>query len=396
MERPLTHYARSGELAIAYQVHGSGDKDLLFNHGTASNIETAWQLPEAVRLFERLGRFARVIRYDRRDTGLSDPIRDDLTLEAHADDALAVMEATGARLPVLVGSVDGARSLALLAATRPERVGGLIALAPTVRGAAAASGRFATMASQAVTDFADYPGRLVEAYAPSLAKDPARCDQVSRYFQTFVSPRQAARLLRMSMSSDISDALPLVQAPTLAIHARDSVMTSIDETREFAGMISGAVVREIPGDAAFMYALDVDLLADIIEEFATGTRPAPLTDRVLATVLFTDLVDSTKRAVGAGDRAWAETLDRHLTATRVAVATHGGETIKTTGDGVLALFTGPAQGVRCAEQVIADSEGLGLDVRTGVHTGEVERTRDDVAGCGRPPRCTHHEPCRRR
>jgi class 3 adenylate cyclase len=184
----------------------------------------------------------------------------------------------------------------------------------------------------------------------------------------------------MSMSSDISDALPLVQAPTLAIHARDSVMTSIDETREFAGMISGAVVREIPGDAAFMYALDVDLLADIIEEFATGTRPAPLTDRVLATVLFTDLVDSTKRAVGAGDRAWAETLDRHLAATRVAVAAHGGETIKTTGDGVLALFTGPAQGVRCAEQVIADSQGLGLDVRTGVHIGEVERTRDDVAG----------------
>lgn len=380
MERPLTRYARSGELAIAYQVHGSGDKDLLFNHGTASNIETAWQLPEAVRLFERLGRFARVIRYDRRDTGLSDPIRDDLTLEAHADDALAVMEATGAQQPVLVGSVDGARSLALLAATRPERVGGLIALAPTVRGAAAASGRFAKLASQAVTDFADYPGRLVEAYAPSLAKDPARRDRVSRYFQTSVSPRQAARLLRMSMSSDISDALPLVQAPTLAIHARDSVMTSIDETREFAGMISGAVVREIPGDAAFMYALDVDLLADIIEEFATGTRPAPLTDRVLATVLFTDLVDSTKRAAGAGDRAWAETLDRHLAATRVAVAAHGGETIKTTGDGVLALFTGPAQGVRCAEQVIADSQGLGLDVRTGVHTGEVERTRDDVAG----------------
>jgi pimeloyl-ACP methyl ester carboxylesterase len=136
--RPETRYARNGELAIAYQVHGSGDRDLLFNSGTASNIETIWAIPEAARFLERLGRFARVIRFDRRDSGLSDPITDDLTLEAHADDALAVIEAAGAERPVLMGSLDGARSLALLAATRPQRVGGLIAISPSVRGGAPA------------------------------------------------------------------------------------------------------------------------------------------------------------------------------------------------------------------------------------------------------------------
>lgn len=150
--------------------------------------------------------------------------------------------------------------------------------------------------------------------------------------------------------------------------------------REFTDLIPGARLREIPGDAAAIFALDVDLIADIVEEFVTGAAPVLPTNRILATVMFTDLVDSTKRAAQSGDRAWANSLDRHLAATRAAVEAHGGQTVKTTGDGVLALFTGPAQGVRCAEQVIADAHGLGLDVRTGLHTGEVERTRDDVAG----------------
>ncbi len=226
MERPQTHYARSGELAIAYQVHGSGDHDLLMSGGPSSNIETVWSLPEAARLFERLGQFT----------------------------------------------------------------------------------------------------------------------------------------------------------PTLVLHPRDLSFVSGDAVREFAEPISNATFREIPGDAAVMYALDVELLADIIEEFVTGTAPAPPTDRILATVLFTDLVGSTQRAARSGDQAWTEVLKRHLDHARSTVADHGGETIKTTGDGVLAIFTGPGQGVRCAEQVITDARDLGLEVRSGLHTGEVERSRDDVAG----------------
>ncbi len=380
MGRPQTLYARSGELAIAYQVHGSGDHELLLSGGTASNIGTMWEIPEAARLLERLGRFARVIRYDRRDSGLSDPIKDDLTLEAHADDALAVIDAVGAQRPVLMGALDGARSLALLAATRPERVGGLIALSPTARGGAASSPEIADAVTQSLADLSDFPGRLVDLYAPQWAVDPARRDRLAHYIQTCVTPRQAARLLRMSLSSDISEVLPLVQAPTLILHPREQKVAPADLVREFAELLSSARFREIPGDAGFVFALDIELIAGIVEEFVTGTAPAPATDRVLATVLFTDLVDSTRRAAESGDRAWSDVLERHLDRAQAAVAAHGGETIKTTGDGVLAIFTGPGQGVRCAGQIVTDAGGLGLDVRSGLHTGEVERSPDDVAG----------------
>lgn len=380
MDRPQTHYARSGELAIAYQVHGAGDHDLLLSVGSASNVATMWDLPEGVRLLNRLGQFARVIRYDRRDSGLSDPIKDDLTLEAHAADALAVIDAVGARRPVLFGSLDGARSLALLAATRPERVGGLIALSPTAQGGAAGSPEFVNAATRTFADPSDYPGEAAAFFAPSWAVDPSRRDQLTRYLQSCIGPRQAARLLRMSLTSDIGDVLPLVQAPTLAVHPRDQRIASSEDVRRFAELVPEARFREIPGDAGLIFALDVELLADIVEEFVTGTAPVPATNRVLATVLFTDLVDSTRRAARSGDRAWSELLERHLDRARAAVAAHGGETIKSTGDGVLGVFAGPGQGVRCAEQVIGEARELGLEVRSGLHTGEVERSPDDVSG----------------
>ena len=379
MDRPQTHYARSGELAIAYQVHGSGDRDLLVNPGPASNTETVWDIPEAARFFKRLGRFARVIRFDRRDTGLSDPIRDDLTLEAHADDALAVIEATDAEKPVLMGSLEGARSLALLAATRPREVGGLVAISPAV-GGAASSPELAESVEQTFAELTWPDPQLLALWAPEWADDPVRADRLRRYFQTTVTPRQLARLVRMSLTSDIRDVLPLVQAPTLVLHPADLQVVPVDTVREFVDLIPGATYREVSGNSLAAFALDVEEVADIIEEFVTGSAPASTTNRVLATVLFTDLVDSTKRAAQTGDRAWTDLLDRHLQNTRTTVTALGGEMITTTGDGVLALFTGPGQGVRCARQVIADARGLGLDVRTGLHTGEVERSSDDVAG----------------
>jgi class 3 adenylate cyclase len=198
--------------------------------------------------------------------------------------------------------------------------------------------------------------------------------------RTAVTPRQAERLLRMSLTSDVSDVVPLVQAPLLALHPRDLTMVPAEAVREFADLAPNGAFREIPGDSALTFALDPDLLADVIEEFVTGTAPAPPTNRVLATVLFTDLVGSTERAAQAGDRAWADLLERHFADARATVTAFGGETVKTTGDGVLATFTGPAQAVRCTERIIAGARGLGLDLRTGLHTGEIERTGDDVAG----------------
>jgi class 3 adenylate cyclase len=377
VDRPKTRYARSGDVSIAYQVHGSGHHDIVFTGVTQANLETAWQFPEAVRLFERLGRFARVIRFDRRDHGLSDPIKDDLTLEALAADALAVMDAVAAERPVLLSGLDGARSLAVLAATRPNRVGALVMLSPSARSLILDDEALTSAVTKAAAE-----GELAGSaalLAPRYAADPVRADRLERSIQSTVTPLQAERFVRMTLASDVTSVLPLVQAPTLVLHPVDAVIPA-HSARDFADLIPGAQFRDIPGADLFIYTLDPDPLADIIEEFVTGTTPAPVTDRILATVLFTDLVDSTKHAAQTGDRMWADTINRYLAATRAIVEAHDGQTIKTTGDGVLALFTGPARGVRCAEQVSAKARDLGLELRAGLHTGEVERTSDDVAG----------------
>jgi class 3 adenylate cyclase len=379
MQIPETRYARSGEIAIAYQVHGEGEHDLLVSGSTASNVETAWELPDAIRLFERLGRFARVIRYDRRDTGISDPIRDDLTIEAHAADALAVMDAVGAERPALLGGTEGARSLASLAATHPDRVGSLIAVAPTVRGAAATDPAAAERIAAGLSEPESWPYPVLDIFVPELARDPARRRQLARYMRTCTSPRQAERLLRMSLSSDVADVLPLVQAPTLVLFPAEATLPSEDAVREFAELIPQVTYRVTPGSGNLIYALDPDRLADDVEEFVTGTPPSRPTTRVLATVLFTDLVGSTERLEDLGDAAWALRLEGHQAESRRAVDAYGGELINTTGDGILALFTGPAQGVRCAREIITRAQTGGLEVRTGLHTVEVERG-DDVAG----------------
>jgi class 3 adenylate cyclase len=380
VQRPETHYARSGEIAIAYQVHGDGPHDILFTSGAASNVDSIWLLPEAVELFERLGRFARLIRFDRRDVGLSDPIKDDLTLEAHAADALSVMDAVGADRPFLLGATDGARALAAVAATQPERVAGLIAVWGTARGAAVASPETADMVTQSLADL-NWPGDLLDYWAPTWMADPIRRDRATRSIQSSATPRQAERLLRLSLMSDVSAILPLVQAPTLVLHSRDAIAVSSEAVREFADLIPGGVYREISGDAfGMLYGLDVGELADVVEEFVTGTAPAPITNRVLSTVLFTDLVGSTERAAQLGDRSWTRLLERHHSMARAVIHEHGGEPIKSLGDGLLATFAGPAQAVRCASRVIAESMSQGLGVRTGVHTGEVELANDDVAG----------------
>lgn len=380
MERPETHYVRSGDIAIAYQVHGDGLHDILLSDSAASNLEMSWHLPEEVELFERLGSFARIIRFDRRDTGISDPVKDDLTLEVHIADAIAVMDAAGADRAFLVGGGYGARTLAGLAATRPERVAGLIAVSGTVRGAAAESPETADAIVRGVTDL-NWPGGLFELWAPQWAADPVRMDRLIRLVRASSTPRQAARLLRLALTSDSSVILPLVQAPTLVLHPPDSRVVSADAVREFSELIPNAVYREISGDAyGLMFALDIDELGDIIEEFVTGARPAPHTNRVLASVLFTDLVDSTKRAAQMGDSGWTRLLERHHAKARETVSDFGGALVKTLGDGILATFVGPAQAVRCASQLIAESSSLGLDIRAGVHTGELELVNGDVVG----------------
>src|SRR5262249_28960560 len=238
---------------------------------------------------------------------------------------VGVGEGGGGQRPVLVGANEGGRSVAVLAATRPELAGGLIAFAPNVRGIAANRPEIVDMALKSL-DALEYAS-LASMVVPGWAEDPVRHDRVERYFQTCVTPRQSERVLRMMLSSDVGGALPLVQTPTLAVYPRDLKVVTLESVQEFVGLIPGAEYREIQGNTHFLFALDVALVAGVIEEFVTGTTPTPLTDRVLATLVFTDLVDSTGHAARAGDRSWAETIDRHLAESRVAVGDHGGELI---------------------------------------------------------------------
>ena len=216
MEIPETHYAPSGEIMIAYQVYGSGEHDLLYSGGSASNVETEWHFPEAARFFERLGRFARVILFDRRDAGVSDPIREDLTLESHVADALAVVDAVGVERPVLLGAADSARAFAALAAVHPDRAGGLIGIACSPRGAGDVPPQ---LIEEIIEDMVsgDWPAGIIDLLAPEWADDPVRRDRLARYMRTAMTPRQARRTLKMSASSDLSEVLPLVQAPTLVL-----------------------------------------------------------------------------------------------------------------------------------------------------------------------------------
>src|SRR4051812_22648414 len=248
----------------------------------------------------------------------------DLTLEAHVEDALAVMDAVGAERPVLLGALDGGRSLAALAATRPQRAGALVTFAASPLGAAASSPEAGAAMADAVAS-AEWPEPALALFSPQWSAAPVRRKRLARYMCTAVSPRQAARLLRLSLTSDVTDVLPLVQAPTLVLRARDGAWPPPDAVRQFAELIPGAGYRELPGNAPLIFAMDPDLIADTIEEFVTGHAPAPVSSRVLATVLFTDIVGSTERAAQSGDRVWSEVLDRHLTASAVAVEAHGGE-----------------------------------------------------------------------
>src|SRR3954469_427914 len=248
MDRPKTRYARSDGLAIAYQVHGSGAHDIVFIGGSQASLETAWLFPEAVRLFERLGRFARVIRFDRRDHGLSDPT-DDVTLEAIAADALAVMNAVGAERPVLLSGLDGARSLAVLAATHPDRVRTLVALSPSARSLILDDEELTSAATRAAAD-----GELpvsARMLAPRYAADPVRADRLERSMQSTVTPLQAERFMRMTLASDVTSVLPLVQAPTLVLHPVDATI-SADSARGFADLIPNAQFRGLPGTDLFV------------------------------------------------------------------------------------------------------------------------------------------------
>ncbi len=371
-------YARSGEVNIAYQVTGEGAFDLVLVSGFVSHLDDDWQHPSSARLLGRLGSFARLIRFDKRGTGLSDRAVGLPDFETRMDDVRAVMDAVGSERAALFGYSEGGPLAVLFAATYPQRVRAL-ALYGTYAKRSGPDDDYPWC--ETASERADYAAAVerewgVEADLTRMA--PSADESFARWWmaraRAAASPGSARDLVVMNSQADIRDVLPAVQAPTLVIHRVGDRDARVEEGRYIAAHIPGARFVELPGDTHVPFWQPDDVV-DEVEEFFTGLRPTRVADRVLATILFTDLVGSTERAGALGDHAWAELLERHHQLVRRELARFGGEEIDTAGDGFLALFDGPARAIRCALAIHDALAELGLEVRAGVHTGEVERPR---------------------
>jgi class 3 adenylate cyclase len=386
IEPPTTRYAKTADgVHIAYQVVGDSGRDFVFVWGTYSNVEIVWEDPAAAHLLERVASFSRLIHFDKRGTGLSDRSCALPTYEEQIDDVLAVLDAVGSQRAALLGGGDGGMLAALFAASHPERISALIL----------------TDSSARRTRADDYP------YGPTVEEMLAWIEAGDSEWGTGVSqmiaaPSQAgdddarrwwAKMERHSLSvgsrlavwdilarTDIRPILPTIHVPTLVLHRVGDTYVELAMGRYLAEHIPGARFVELAGIDHAGWAGDADALIDEIEEFVTGERPDRVPDRVLATVLFTDIVGSTAKAAAVGDAEWRRVLDRHHQLVRRQLQHLRGREIKTTGDGFLATFDGPARAIRCAAAVRDEVRSLGLEVRAGVHTGEVELVGDDVAG----------------
>jgi len=361
-------------------VFGEGDCNLVLVGGPASHLDLEWENPIAERALLRLGSFANVIRFDRRGTGLSDPVVEPPTLEQQMDDLRAVMEDFGVeRVAIWSGSDAGLG--AMFAATHPKRVSELVLWGVAIRGADLATPELERFMLEGLKHYGE--GRFIEIYAPSQVGNEQFEDWFARYERAVLSPGMARKVYELRLQSDLSGILAAIRVPTLVLHRSDDVIP-IERGRELASRVPGARFVELPGTDNYPWSGDwkreCEPLLDAVEEFLTGERRSREPDRVLSTVLFTDIVGSTEHAARVGDEAWRELLTRHDALVRAELDRWRGREVKTVGDGFLATFDGPARAVRCAEAIVRGVEPHGLRVRAGVHTGECERIGDDVGG----------------
>jgi class 3 adenylate cyclase len=378
MDLPEICYARSGDVRIAYQMVGKGDLDLVWVPGFISNLELAWENPDLVRFYSRLASFSRLILFDKRGTGLSDRDAGIPSLEQRMDDVRAVMDAAGSQRAALFGASEGGAMSMLFAATYPARTRAL-----ALYGAYAQYPRSRAESEEfvEVIDRAWGTGATLRFYARIAAADEKNVRAFARNERLGATPSAAIALQRMNEEIDVRDILPAIRVPTLVLHRVGDERVRVQFGRDIADRVHGAKYVELPGIDHWMFLAELgDRVADEIEEFLTGSRHEIEPDRVLATVMFTDIVDSTKRAAELGDRAWRLLLDRHDETVRGELARFRGHEVKTLGDGFLATFDGPARAVRCASAIVDRMRPLGIDVRSGLHTGEIEIQREDIGG----------------
>jgi class 3 adenylate cyclase len=380
---PQTRYALSGDAHIAYQVVGDGPLDLVYVPGWISQVEHYWEEPAVAAYFRRLASFSRLILFDRRGTGLSDPVVNAPTLEDQMDDVVAVMDAAGSERAAVFTWLEGGAMGALFAATHPERTRSLVLYEAMPRMSWAPDYQWA-MPPEEREERLRRPwgdGEMILSLAPSAAQNPRLREWFARLERLAASPGTAAKLQRMNAEVDVRAVLPSIQVPTLVMHRSEDKFVDIRHSIYLAEHIPGARFVELPGGEVFSFGGDSDMLIDEIEEFLTGARHSPHAERVLATVMFSDIVDSTRRAAELGDRRWRELLDSVERAVSRELVRCRGRAIKTLGDGFLATFDGPARAIRCATAIREGARReFGLDVRSGLHTGEIEILHGDVSG----------------
>ena len=376
-----TRYAVSGDVNIAYQTMGDGPVDLILIPGVVSHVEFLHEIPGYTAFLRHLSTFARVVTFDKRGQGLSDRISGAPSLEQRMDDVRAIMDDIGSHHAALMGISEGAAMSALFAATYPERVSQLILYGGFARGADLwGSDSSMEKVLRRIKHWGN--GGLIKGVMPSRAENLDAVNQFAKFERLSASPGAYKAVVLLNLLIDVRAILPTVRVPTLVLHRRTDALVSVEWGRDFAAQIPGAKFIEYPGSDHVYFSGDVEAMLGDIEEFITGHReisPIDL-DRVLATVLFTDIVDSTRSAAEMGDQTWRRLLDSHDELAKQMVEKHRGTLIKSTGDGILATFDGPGRAVRCALAFETASKQIGLPLRAGLHTGEIEIRGRDIGG----------------
>jgi class 3 adenylate cyclase len=383
---PETRYAKAGDgVHIAYQVSGEGPLDIVMVPGFVSNVEVAWEMPFIRNQMERISSFARLIRFDKRGTGLSDRGDGIPTLERRMEDLHAVMDAAAVERATLWGVSEGGAMCMLFAATYPERTSALVLVSSFARVMSGRGQDFGIPAElrDVITEawVRDWgTGKVLGLFFPSAVGDPTMMQLFARYERNSARPGDVQAIIDMAAAIDLRPVLPSINVPTIVVHHAGDPVIVVDHGRHLAEQIPGARYVELPDADHVTIAEDAPDAFDDIREFLTGVREPVSGDRLLATVLFTDIVGSTDRAATVGDQRWRSLLDRHDEAVREQLRRFRGREVKTTGDGFLAAFDGPARAVECALALVAAVRPLGLDLRAGVHTGECEQRGDDLGG----------------